>query len=187
VAYAAVVAAVIAVVSHGEVRARLEDADALKGPRPFANKFRNLWAELQRPPWEDYWPAGDLPRSIGYLRACTAENDRVVVTWFAPEVFAFTDRGFGAGHAIFIRRSFFAPEFQRRMIAWLDRERAPVALINADQDWFRTRLPLLQYYLDERYTVVGSERFRDTAVDLAIRRDSHPTGVDAETGWPCFR
>jgi hypothetical protein len=187
VAYVGIAAAAAAVVLHGEVHARLEDADALKGPRPLANKVRNLWVELQRPPWEDYWPAGDLPQSIGYLRACTSERDRVLVTWFAPEVFIFADRGFGAGHAIFIRRSFFAPEFQRRMIGWLDRERTPVALINADQEWFRTRLPLLQYYLDERYTVVGTDRFRDTSVDIAIRRDSHPTGVHAETGWPCLR
>ena len=130
-----------------------------------------------------------MPDSIRYLRACTTERDRILVTWFAPEVFVFTDRGFAAGHSYFIRRAFYALDYQRQMVARLEQERAPIALLNLgqDQDWFRTRFHLLQQYVDEKYAVVGTDRFRDDSVAIAIRRNSRPAGVYADTDWPCFR
>ena len=179
--------AVLAVVLHGAVWGRLYDAGAFGGPTAVAAQYAKVWSTLRTPPWDEFWPNGRLPQSIRYLRACTLATDRILVTWFAPEVFAFTQRGFAAGHAYFIRRSFYGAAYQQQMVARLEAERAPVALLNLDQGWFPTRFDRLQQYLDEAYTVVGTDRFGRESIAVAVRRDRRPSGVHAETGWPCFR
>ncbi len=181
------VVTLLAVLLHGRAWNRLYDAGAFRGPAAVAAQYARTWSVLRTPPWEDFWPNESLPNSIHYLRACTTESDRVLVTWFAPEVFAFTDRGFAAGHSYFIRRSFFGLDYQRQMVDRLEREHVPIALINLEQGWFSMRFRLLQQYLDREYRVVGTDRFRNELVAVAIRRRSRPTGIYAETGWPCFQ
>lgn len=174
----------LAVIVHGGVWPRL--SSMVTEPRQTVARFAEVWTTLQhRPPADPFWPGDSVPKSVRYLRACTSEQDRVFVALFAPQVFTFADRGFAAGHSYVWRRTFFALEHQQKMVRWLRRERPPVALLTLEP-WFKQRFYLLQFYLDEEYSVVGTDHVGGESVAVAILRRSVPTGVDAETGWPCL-
>ena len=181
--------ALLAVVVEGNVWNRLYATGVISAPRTAVSRVETQWAALHTWPWERFWPQGPLAPSVRYLHQCTAPDDRILVTWFAPEIFTFADRGFAAGHAFFTRTHFVSPDYQAAMLERLSRQRVPVALINLEQrSWFSTRFSGIDAYLNEVYAVAGTYRNYDGAdIAVAVRRDLKPSGVFVPTGWPCFR
>lgn len=183
-AVAVAVVAAAAVGAHGGTWERV--GSIVRQPRDGAARSAAVWGRLKEtPPSLALWPGEQVPASIRYLRVCTTDGSRILVTSWAPQVFTFADRGFAGGHSYILRRTYHALDQQRKMIKWLLREQPPVALLNMEV--LDGRFELLRYYLDLEYHIVGSDRFGDEPIAVAVRRRSIPAGVDAETGWPCFR
>lgn len=138
-------------------------------------------------PWAWYWPNGDLPDVIRYLNACTATDDRVLVTWAAPEYSYYAQRGFGAGQALFMPRTFASPEDRQKIIERLERERVPIALINeSTRDEFARAYPELAAYVSGRYFTVGHFSTRDQSrIAVAVREGFVASGSFGTEGWPC--
>jgi hypothetical protein len=138
-------------------------------------------------PWAWYWPNGDLPDVIRYLRACTAADDRVLVTWAAPEYSYYAQRGFGAGQALFMPRTFTGPDDRQKIIERLERERVPIALINESTgEEFSRAYPELAAYLSGRYFTVGHFSTRDQSrIAVAVREGFVASGSFGTEGWPC--
>jgi hypothetical protein len=65
---------------------------------------------------------------VDYLRRCLSSTDRVLVTWFAPDYFVFSRKGFAAGHALFYPASFATDRDQAVMLDRLSRESVPIVL-----------------------------------------------------------
>ena len=130
---------------------------------------------------------GDLPPLIEYLRACTAPTDRILVTWFAPEYFFFAQRGFAAGHAIFVPPSFSTPSDQAWMLARLERTRVPLAILNkGNYGDFSGTYPLLDQYLGEHYAPVGDLTL-DNEMELTLLAQTgwRARSTFGEDEWPC--
>ena len=188
VGYAVFGIAFVAVFIQGRVWNELDDAGFLNRPEAVVLQGEEIWNESRTWPWARFWPEGELPEVIRYLNACTSRDDRILVTWWAPETFMFSDRRFAAGHAYFIRRSFLTPKHQQVAIARMKQQHVPVVLINlTERDWFHERLSMLDAYIRDQYTIVGTYRNYDSAdVAVAVRKDLHKSGIFNATGWPCF-
>jgi hypothetical protein len=181
--------AALAIVLHGNVWSRLYAAGITRGASAVVTQISTQVRTLRTWPFESAWPSGTLPPAIRYIDACTQATDRTLVTWFAPEVHVFARRGFAAGHAYLIGRSFYSNDYQDDMLKRLAGQRVPVVLINArERSWLATRFLRLDAYLASNYRAVGSYRQNDGAeIGVAVRRDLPPSGVHPATGWPCFR
>ena len=84
-----------------------------------------------RPPIEGWLASGDEQRELKeltrYVRECTKPDDRLLVTWFAPEVYFYSERKFAAGLAFFYPRFFSSPAEGgcARTVARADRSNRP--------------------------------------------------------------
>ena len=100
---------------------------------------------------------------VAYLRECTAPDQRVLLTWFAPDVHFFAQRGF-AGSVDYFGGHWSEPRFQRRILQTLDGE--PVSLVirheNRGESPFSAVYPLIDGYLRQQYVVSGESLFSDT-------------------------
>ena len=56
---------------------------------------------LESPPRLDHVQKGEQLGIIRYLRECTARSDRVLIGWFAPDLYFFAQRGFAGGAVAF--------------------------------------------------------------------------------------
>jgi hypothetical protein len=171
----------------GRVAERFHETRLRDGVAKVRERFSALARVGSAWPWAWYWPNGDLPDVIPYLRSCTAADDRVLVTWAAPEYSYYAQRGFGAGQVLFMPRTFAGPEDRRKIIERLERERVPIALINeSTRDEFSRAYPELAAYLAGRYFTVGYFSTRDQSqIAVAVREGFVASGSFGTEGWPC--
>jgi hypothetical protein len=137
-----------------------------------------------------------LSMLVEYIRECTSLADKVLVTWYGPEVHVYAQRGFAGG------RTFFSPGFwgsqadQRAVIGRLERESVPIVVadVGAYEGGTRYHLhfqrgfPLVDEYLRGRYVIAGEPLVgdNDSRYQVMIDRRLTPTRVHAATGYPCF-
>lgn len=188
-AWSLAAAAVVASVLHGNVWNLVYATGASAGPAAVVERLGSRWADLRTWPWASAWPNGRLPPVIRYLDACTAPDDRVFVTWYAPEIHVFANRRFAAGQAYLLGRGQRSTEYQQGMLRRLEHETVPVVLINRrEEEWLSTSYPLVAAYIAQHYDVAGS--YATTAgeeIAVAIRRGAPPARTHGPTGWPCLR
>lgn len=139
-------------------------------------------------PWTSFWPQGEMPIAVRYLNECVAPRERILLTWSAPEYYFFSQRGFGAGMALFLPPLAFATEQdQQKMIRRLSRETVPLVLINETRrQEFSAAYPLLDDYLRRHYTPSGGFEIRDgSAITIAARSNLTARRSFSEQEWPC--
>jgi hypothetical protein len=128
---------------------------------------------------------------VKYLRECTALDDRVLVSWFAPDVYFFAQRGFAAGSVALFGEHWSETRFQVRSVELLASQSVPVIITqNDDKEFFRS-YPLLVQYLNEHYQNMGATNFDSPPTDggrytLFVRRDRQPARTHPITLMPCF-
>jgi hypothetical protein len=134
------------------------------------------------------------PRSVQgltrYLQACTSPDDRVLLTWFAPDVLYYSGRGAAGGMVSFSGDHWSSPADQARTVEQMRGQSVPVVVMESSADDLRRAFPMLVAYLEADYSEAGSSSFDPT--DLAghqyhvlIRRTVREAAMDAETGLPC--
>ena len=77
----------------------------LTGPTGITGRFDEMRTRLQRRPI-DTW-ADDETGYRGLTRyafACTQPDDRLLVTWFEPNIYFYAERDFAGGHGVLRRR-----------------------------------------------------------------------------------
>jgi len=171
----------------GRVRERFHKTRLRDGIAKVRERLSALATVGSAWPWAWYWPNGELPDVIRYLSACTSPDDRVLVTWAAPEYFYYAQRGFGAGHALFIPRTFESLADRQKIVERLERERVPIALINeSTRDEFARAYPELEAYLSGRYFAAGHFTIRDhSRIAVAVREGIVASGSFGNDAWPC--
>jgi hypothetical protein len=126
-----------------------------------------------------------------YVRECTRPADRILVTFFAPEIPFFAQRGFAGGlvslHGVHWSELRFQQQTLERLAAH------PPALIiqrSGDTD-FRETYRLLARYISEHYRSVGTTESLvgpgPERLVLLARRDREPTATHGASSLPCFR
>ena len=125
-----------------------------------------------------------------YVLDCTAPSDRVLVTWFEPEVFYYAERGF-AGGQVYLHGGWHASSADQRLtIERMQQQSVPIILGRRDQEEaFRQGFPLVYDYVRTRYRLAaestfGGEQTFLVIVDAQLNPDAaeHP-----DFGLACYR
>lgn len=144
------------------------------------------------PPSLEALPNRKLAGLVQYLRECTGRNDRILATWFAPEIYFFAQRGFAAGIVALFGEHWSEPRFEHRSVQILEGESTPMVIVlRSTDESVRQNYPTLVAYLDEHYANAGSSTFGDPDIDdggytVLIRRDRKPDHLHVPTSMPCF-
>jgi hypothetical protein len=149
-------------------------------------------AEFQRVPT----PAGISDRLVplaDYVRACTRPADRVLATWFVPELYWQVDRGFAGGLAVLFGDHWSEDRFERHIVRRLETESVPIVIMRFGPRWIdieyvREAWPLLADYVARRYEVGATTNFgvNDSTYQIWVRRDLTSQGRYGPAGLPCY-
>ena len=141
-------------------------------------------------PIDDWASQGsDLRTVTRYVLDCTAPSDRVLVTWFAPDLFYYAERGF-AGGQVYLDPGWHASAADQRLtIERMQRQSVPIVLGRRDLvEEFRQEFPLVYDYVQARYRLAAELAFGEEQSYLIFvdgRRD--PDAEHPDLGLPCFR
>lgn len=180
--------AAVGTVTLRDLGSEIQDTNIQRGVRGVLARGAQVIHEGTTFPWTRYWPDGDIPEAVDYIRACTAPDDHLLVTWPAPEYFLFTQRPFAAGHAWFlVPRAFVGRHDQLIAIARLQSRAAPIALVNdARYGEFSAAVPDLAAYIDRTYDTIGAyDNYDGSRISIRARRDWGGKGRYGAEGWPC--
>ena len=173
--------------TFAQVSTSLETSQVLSGPVGVWRRMGVVAERLRLRPidnWTRQSPGiGALMR---YAFECTSDTDRLMATWFAPEVYFYVERAFAGGQVYLNQRWHNSPEDQRLTIERLVRQRVPLVIERIDFE-YQHYFPLVAEYLHDRYREVPIRD--DVAQDFRLLIDPRvpPTGTYEPIGAPCYR
>ena len=171
----------------GHVLIRVDQARMLEGPRAMFERAQEVFHQTREWPWPNQWPAGNGWKLARYVHDCTRPDDRLLVTWFAPEMNVFSRRVFAGGETSLLRIFRQPSTYEAYVLARLSRQSVPIVLVDPDGlQAFEEIYPEIGEHLDERYQKIGQFSPEDRPIDVYADRTRERTGTYAEFGWPCF-
>ena len=126
-----------------------------------------------------------------YLRECTAPTDRVLATWFVPDLYFYAQRGFAARSVALFGGHWSEPRFEGRSVDALATQSVPIILTKTGDKQFADDYPAIVGYLREEYDLAGTSSFGNPDVgpdgfSVWVRRDRTFDRTYADTTFPCF-
>lgn len=177
----------------GDTRGRTFETRLPGGPIAMAGRVNEQLEALHRPrerPDElsSRMVAGLVPY-FDYMDRCLADEHRLFVPGFAPDVFVYAGRRFAGGNMWIIPGYFEDALFQRDILRRLDAQAVPVAIIRLPaHEEIARQFPLIENYLRGRFAPLADAPLTDgDSIRLLVNRSLRPTRVDAQTRWPCYR
>jgi hypothetical protein len=148
-------------------------------------------ALLASPPDPDIIGGREFTGMVRYLRECTGPTDRILATWFAPEVYFFAQRGFAAGLVVMFGGHWSEPRFQERSLQSLASHPATIIIHRTGDVSVGQEYRLLAQYLGEHYRNAGTTDFSggqsgEGSFTVVVRKDHVPTSTHPTTSMPCF-
>jgi hypothetical protein len=181
------VVSVWSVGTNAAAMASLESSQILGGAPAVWSRMQRVTHDLQTRP-VDTWTR-DSPGLRGLMRYvfdCTAPTDRVLVTWFAPQVFFYAERAFAGGQVYLTPGWHASPADQRLTIERLSRQRAPIVLDHVDSG-YPIYFPLVAEYLQGRYVEIPIRAESMQEYRVLADRGLTAIGTYDPLGLPCFR
>ena len=115
------------------------------------------------------------------------EPERILVLWFAPEIYYYSERLMATRHAFFLEQ-FGGLPYEREME--MDKvRRSPPAIVFTrakSERSVRKAFPQLMEFLARDYRVGGSVKDDDPYFVL-VRADRTPVREYGTDHWPCYR
>jgi len=177
----------------GSLNRALEKSRMGEGLRAMAREARQTISEFNsRPPIDGWLASGDQQRELKqltrYMRECTKPDDRLLATFFAPEVYFYSERKFAAGLAFFYQGFFVSPAGEEIALARLRAQRVPIALaeVSSYEQFFVRDHPRLAAYLAEQYVVAGEIAAPEGTYRVLIDRRATPSRSSSAWSLPCF-
>jgi hypothetical protein len=183
----------VAIWRLGDVNGKLDEAGVFDDWDHVREHTRLLLAVIKRPDMEvrkfpSRVSAGLVP-FFHYLARCTLPTDRLLVSGSYPDVFVLARRGFAGGQVAFVEALYASDADQALTLSRMRHESVPfVLLVRDEQAAFAGSFPRILAYIDEAYqpmtdvSIAGMQGVR-----VLVERQRRPTGVDFNTGWPCYR
>jgi hypothetical protein len=178
--------------AHGRIWEQLASGRILAGPSGIREQLAHVNNELHLRPIDAYAPPGStgLRALTRYVFECTAPADRILVAWFAPEVFFYSERLFAGGQVYLDPGGWHSsPTDQQLTVERLRRQRVPVTLVSAEWEAeVRARFPLVDSYVREHFATVARSKFGGTREYAVMAARGIPASrVYEPLGLPCFR
>jgi hypothetical protein len=123
-----------------------------------------------------------------YVDRCTSPTDRLFLGGMIPEVAYVARRPFAGGG--YEHYNFNSAINQERVVERLRRQVVPFAVIPTGNSGLEldADLPIVAAHFRGRYEPIADIRVADDErVQILVDRRLAPVGVDAATGWPCFK
>jgi hypothetical protein len=179
----------------GSLHRALEQTGVAEGPRVMARSARQTINDLKtHPPIEGWLASGDEQRELKeltrYVHECTRPDDRLLVTWFAPEVYFYAERRFAAGLAFFYPGFFSSSAEEQVALARFQAQTVPIVLtdVTSYEQSFVHDHPLLAADLAKRYDVAGEVTAADGGrYRVLTDRRAFPVRVSSPWSLPCFQ
>jgi hypothetical protein len=171
-----------------------ERASYMAGEWRDAEHVRGAWEEIRTrlaasPPLAAYQGvAGPAEVQLArYARDCVPPTERLMVLWYAPEIYYYSDRLMAQRHLIFYRGWAALGDEQRLTLEKAQRSAAPLVFASAPRldSVTRQAYPSLVDYVHANYVQVGSVAGDEEFVILA-RRDRPPARTYGDAKWPCY-
>jgi hypothetical protein len=157
-------------------------------------RARETWGQIaarleSSPPARLEAGQAELPtaRLAEYVHRCVAPRDRILVLWYAPEIYYEADRLMAGRHLYFFPTFANVEGEQQRELNKVMRFKPPLVLADsASSIAARKAFPALVRYIDGNYVTGAEFGGEGNRFSILIRRDSPPPSRDAVTGWPCY-
>ena len=189
-------ATVVVVVASTGAAARLaglagqyEDSGLREGPAGIRAHASEVSQLLRSPHRQDVPSRYSLALRpfFAYIDRCTSPADRLIVTGEFPDVLVLAGRRF-AGDAIVFGSWYSSVTHQDRTIARLQAAPALFVLHMGDYDSFHRKYPHVDAYLEPNYRSMAEVPVEEGGtIQILVAESRRAVGVDAATGWPCFR
>jgi hypothetical protein len=118
------------------------------------------------PPARGLLPKAPMAPLVEYLRECTHPSDRVLIGWFAPEVYFFSGRGFAAGLPVVFNEHWSGLRYQRRSIDLLRQESVPVIVTSHEGEI--EQYDLLWNFIRGAYELAGDVSLSEELSGLRV-------------------
>ena len=122
---------------------------------------------------------------FSYVDRCTSPEDQLLVTGDYADVLVLAGRGFAADGVVF-GVWYSSVAHQAQTVEQMQHRPALFTLLIGERE-FRTRYPQVFEYVQREYTSIGNIDVSGAdPLRLMASRHRTRTGVDRQTGWPCF-
>jgi len=127
-------------------------------------------------------------RLAAYARDCTAADDRLLVLWFEPEIYYYSDRLFAQRHLIFVPEWAALDREQQMALERVARFRPPIVLARRERGDIGARdsYPPIVDYVEREYRLAATPQSGGDEYLVFVRRDRPALRTFEPEGWPCF-
>jgi hypothetical protein len=168
---------------------------ALAGEWTSLTRARTAWSEASAeltasPPLTYYFdrPAEASVRLAAYVRDCVPSSDRLLVLWFAPEIYYYADRLMATRHVVFVPGFAAVAHEQRMTLAKIERFAPPVAFANSSLETSTREIyPAVVDYMHREYATAGTVAEDGERYVILVRRDEPVVRRYGDERWPCYR
>lgn len=161
-----------------------------RSPSQAGRAWLTVMRDLQADPPIDQWEGRGPTVSIQlarYVRACVPQSERLLVLWFAPEIYYYADRLMAGRHLVFVQGYQNLGLEQQLALAKVEHYAPPIALANGALDGFTHDVyPRVVDYVRREYDVGGSLENDGEHYTVLVRRDRRATSWYGESKWPCY-
>jgi hypothetical protein len=190
------IASVILVLVTGIAAARVagignqyEDAEIGNGIAGLRDRTAEVWSRLQSQHRDDVPSRYSLALRpfFDYIDRCTSPADRLIVTGEFPDVLVLAGRRF-AGDGIVFGSWYASVTHQDRTLVRLRADPALFVLHMGDYESFQRKYGQIETYVNASYRPMAEvEVDEGGTIRILVDKARQQRGVDAATGWPCFR
>ncbi len=132
-----------------------------------------------------------IPRSRfaspAYARECVAPGDRILVLWFAPEIYYYSNRLMAGRHVFFLPALRTLSDEQRMEMEKLRRFPPQLVFARVSDRSAGEAFPEMVDLLVQDFTLAGSVDDAGERYLILARSDRVPVRSYGNHGWPCYR
>ena len=171
----------------------LRDSGLTSSTERIAQEYRRVRNSLRQLPPTDWSNAetetAGLMAAARYVAECTSPDDYLLSIGDRPEVTVFARRRFAAGQGVFAKGWYTSETDQRRALARLASQSAPVMLADARsfETDFVPSYPLVARHVATHYRMAGTIADESRPLLVFVEAAREPRRTDPHLGLPCFR
>ena len=145
---------------------------------------------MSSPPLQHYVdrPARFPLLLAAYVRECLPASDRLLVLWFEPEIYFYSERLMAQQHLVFPTAWSSLVHEQDRTLQKITRYAPPIALAqhSAFNGYARETFPGVVSYVESEYHLAATIDNEGEQYMILSRRDRPAVRVFGAGNWPCF-
>jgi hypothetical protein len=173
------------------VTTTVASAGRFESPATWGRRGAEAYRELTvTPPLAFYLdrPARFSLRLAAYIRDCVPAQDRLLVLWFEPEIYYFSERLMAQRHAVFAPAWSGLEHEQQATLRKLQQSAPPLALVqqSALDAYARATFPGILDYVNREYFVAATVEDAGEWYTIYSRRNRAVIRTFGPQAWPCF-